>query len=102
MKKYTWNQLIGQLGNGKSIRIILEEQKEILYKTYIEFFKKRLAIEPNLNYKYILVIEKCDARYTPGNCPMIIDTKLEFNKPEEIVDYLVDNKFIKKEDLIKE
>ena len=103
MKKYTLNNLKGILANGKTVRIHLEEQiKGIPHMTAILIRRMDVLFKDKFNKEtYSLLIEKFDSRYHSSDTPKVIEIHEEFNAVEEVIIYLVNNKFIKREDLIE-
>ena len=95
-----------ELSDGKEYFIdYTTKGKEIDYRTIIHFWRLDIIDkETNKKYKketYVLLIERGDARYYIEEGNLVIDIRLEFHKLEELIDYLVKNKYVKKSEIIK-
>jgi len=103
MKRYTFNQLIGRLSNGKSISIRKTETKgSVTFNIDIEFSRMDVKFKENYSSEtYLLSIEKYDSRYLAYNTEMLIDKRVKFFDLKELIDYLDKNNLVKREELIK-
>lgn len=107
MRKYTINQFKGRLSNGKAIDI-----EKSVYDNNMEYIIwiviRRLDILKELKLKYtsetyVVTIEKFESdNPTPEDEALLIDERLEFNSVEEILDYLEEKNYCKKEEIIKD
>lgn len=106
MRKVTFNTLIGLLSNGKDYKIELEEVKgDLKYITVITI--GRLDVIPLLKSKYqtktyVLTIEKCKEGLWPEEGELEIDIRIEFNKINDVLDYLQKNSYIIVSDYISD
>ncbi len=102
-KRYTFNQLIGRLSNGKEVYIyLIEKEDKITYKIELCFWRADILEKKYPKETYLLTIKKYDARYYSEDTILLIDKRIEFPKIENLLDYLEENNFIKKRDIIKD